>query len=58
MFKQIFSNFTDSHLIALGFILFMGTFIGALVWTVFIQKKSFYEDLSHKPLVSGEDYGQ
>lgn len=50
MFKQIFLNFTDHNLIILGFILFMGTFIGALIWTLFVQKNSFYEELSLKPL--------
>ena len=58
MFKGVFLNFSDSNLIVLGFILFMGTFLGAFVWTIFIQKKSFYDDLSRKPLVSGEEHGQ
>ncbi|MBC7741781.1 MAG: hypothetical protein H7061_06275 [Bdellovibrionaceae bacterium] len=54
MFKLAFQNFSDSRLIAIGFILFMITFIGALIWTVFVQKKSFYDQLSHLPL-SAED---
>lgn len=53
MFKQVFLNFTDAHLIVLGFILFMGTFIGALIWTLFIQKKEFYDRLSARPLSNG-----
>lgn len=61
MFKQVFANFTDSHLIVLGFILFMVTFLGALIWTLLVQKKSFYDELSLKPLssaIKGEDHGQ
>lgn len=58
MFKQVFSNFTDGHLIVIGFILFMGTFLGALIWTLLVQKKSFYDELERKPLINGKDYGQ
>lgn len=58
MFKQVFSNFTDSHLIVIGFILFMGTFLGAMIWTLLVQKKSFYDELERKPLINGKDYGQ
>lgn len=50
MSKLIFYGFTDAYLIVIGFILFMGTFLGAFVWTVFVQKKSFYDDLSKLPL--------
>ena len=55
MFKETFLNFSDSHLIVLGFILFMGTFLGALAWTIIVQKKSFYDELSFKPLAKGAD---
>ena len=60
MFKQIFLNFTDIHLIVLGFMLFMFTFLGVLVWTLLIQKKSFYDELSQKPLNlnRGGEYGK
>lgn len=57
MFKQAFMNFTDSHLIVIGFILFMGTFLGALIWTLFIQEKSFYKQMSEIPLQKGGDHG-
>lgn len=50
MFKQIFLNFNDAHLMVLGFLLFMGTFLGALIWTLLVQKKSFYDELSRMPL--------
>lgn len=50
MGKLIFSGFSDSHLIVIGFILFMGTFLGAFIWTVFVQQKSFYDDLANLPL--------
>lgn len=55
MFKQIFAGFTDSHLIVLGFVLFIGTFIGALIWTILVQKKEFYDRLSLQPLSGGEN---
>lgn len=58
MYKQIFANFSDTHLIVFGFILFMATFLGTLIWTLFIQEKSFYDRISLKPLDNGEDYGQ
>jgi cbb3-type cytochrome oxidase subunit 3 len=54
MYKEAFTNFTDSHLVALGFVLFMGVFLGALIWTLGVQKKSFYEKLSQMPLEKGE----
>ena len=58
MFKSAFANFSDSHLIALGFILFMGTFLGALIWTILVQKKSFYEKLSRLPMLDGVENGK
>lgn len=56
MFKEVFHNFTDSYLIAFGFILFMGTFLGALIWTLFIQKKEFYNELSLTPLTKEDGH--
>jgi len=50
MFKEVFHNFTDSHLITFGFILFIATFLGSLIWTLFVQKKEFYQELSLIPL--------
>lgn len=57
MYKQIFANFNDGHLIIVGFMLFMITFIGTLVWTLFVQKKSFYDELAQKPLLGGDANG-
>lgn len=57
MYKQIFANFNDGHLIIVGFMLFMTTFLGALVWTLLIQKKSFYDELAQKPLLGGDTNG-
>lgn len=57
MFKLVFAGFTDAHLIVIGFLLFMGTFLGAFCWTIFIQKKSFYADLAHLPLKEEEQSG-
>ncbi len=54
MGKLIFSGFSDAHLIVIGFILFMGTFLGSLIWTVFVQKKSFYKTLANLPLQEGD----
>lgn len=50
MFKLAFANFSDAHLIVIGFLLFMATFLGAFIWTVFVQEKSFYVKLSELPL--------
>lgn len=58
MFKEAFLNFTDTYLITFGFILFMGTFLGAFFWTLFIQKKSFYIQLSQLPLDEGDQSGR
>lgn len=58
MYKQIFQNFSDGHLIALGFILFMVTFLGALIWTLFVREKSFYKKLSQLPLSEGDQHGR
>ncbi len=58
MSKLIFSNFNDGYLIAVGFLLFTLTFIGVLCWTLFIQKKSFYAELSQIPLIQGDQDGR
>ncbi len=58
MFKSAFMNFSDSYLIALGFVLFMGTFLGALIWTIYVQKKSFYDEISRMPLRDGDKNGK
>ena len=58
MFKNVFLHFDDTNLIVLGFILFMGTFLGALFWTLIVQKKSFYTELSLLPLKKGNDHGR
>lgn len=58
MFKQVFLNFSDAHLMVLGFLLFMFTFLGALIWTILIQKKEFYDRLSVQPLNNGGENEQ
>lgn len=58
MFKIAFAGFTDAHLIVIGFLLFMGTFLGAFFWTVFIQRKEFYTKLSEMPLQEGDFNGR
>jgi hypothetical protein len=58
MFKQVFSQFSDTHLAVTGFLLFIITFLGVLTWTVFIQKKSFYDKLSLQPLDGGDQNGK
>jgi hypothetical protein len=57
MYKSVFLGFTDSNLIVLGFLLFMITFLGAFIWTIFIQEKSFYNQLAALPLQEGEHHG-
>jgi hypothetical protein len=58
MSKLIFSNFSESYLIAIGFILFTATFLGVLCWTLFVQKKSFYVTQSQLPLIQGDYDGR
>lgn len=58
MSKLIFSNFNDGYLIAIGFLLFTITFLGVLVWTLFVQKKSFYVAQSQIPLMQGDHDGR
>lgn len=58
MFKQAFMNFSDSHLIVIGFLLFMTTFLGALIWTFFVQDKNFYKQMSEMPLNNGVKHGE
>jgi hypothetical protein len=57
MFKAAFAGFSDSHLIVIGFILFMGTFLGAFFWTIFVAKKSFYSEMAVLPLKEGDHLG-
>lgn len=57
MYKEIFQNFSDKHLIALGFILFMVSFLGSLTWTLFVREKSFYTKLSQLPMDEGDQHG-
>ncbi len=54
MFKQVFLYFSDSNIIVLGFVLFLMTFLGALIWTFLVQDKAFYQNLSLKPLEDGD----
>ena len=54
MFKQVFANFTDTQLAVSGFMIFLVVFLGALVWTLFIQDKAFYDELGMQPLKNGE----
>ena len=58
MMKDSLIHFNDGNLIVFGFLLFVIVFFGVLVWTFLIQKSNFYENLSHLPLVNGEDHGQ
>mgnify|MGYP000988850352 CR=1 FL=1 len=58
MFKSTFLHFSDGHLIAIGFILFMLTFLGAFFWTIIIQKKSFYTQMSQLPLQEGDEHAK
>jgi hypothetical protein len=58
MMKDSLIHFNDGQLIVFGFLLFVVVFFGVLVWTFLIQKSKFYENLSHIPLVDGEDHGQ
>lgn len=55
MLSKIFLNFTDTQLAVAGFIIFLITFLGAVVWTLFIQDKSFYQELSTQPLKNGDE---
>lgn len=57
MYSKLFTSFNDGHLAVIGFLLFLFTFIGALVWTLFIQEKEFYDRLSRIPLKEGENNG-
>ncbi len=58
MFKEVFHNFSDSHLIVIGFLLFILTFVGTLIWTLFVQRKSFYDQMSLIPFQNGESDGR
>lgn len=58
MFKQVFAQFSDAQLAVSGFLIFLVTFLGILTWTVLVQKKSFYDKLSLKPLASGDENGK
>jgi hypothetical protein len=58
MFKETFLHFSDAYLVTFGFILFMVTFLGALVWTLFVREKSFYSQLSQLPLQEGNRNGK
>ncbi|MGZ3691322.1 MAG: hypothetical protein ACXVAX_07450 [Pseudobdellovibrio sp.] len=56
MYKEIFLNFTDTELAIAGFMIFLSVFLGALVWTLFVQDKSFYGELSLQPLENGDEH--
>ncbi len=56
MWKQIFAGFSDSHLAVLGFLIFLTVFVITLIWTLFVQRKSFYDELSLQPLQKGSEY--
>lgn len=57
MFKQVFAQFSDTELAVSGFLIFIVTFLAVLTWTVFVQKKDFYDRLSMQPLNNGDQNG-
>jgi cbb3-type cytochrome oxidase subunit 3 len=46
--------FTDTHLTALGLIIFFVFFIGVLCWTSLKANKAIYRNLEQLPLKEGE----
>lgn len=50
MLRQAFTYFNEAHLTVIGFMLFLLTFLGVLIWTFLVQEKSFYQRLSMQPL--------
>lgn len=58
MLSKIFTQFNDTQLAVAGFLIFLVTFLSVLTWTVFVQKKSFYDELSLKPLANGDKNGK
>lgn len=58
MFKQAFANFNNSDLIVLGFMLFLFTFLGVMIWTLFVRHKDFYRELSLVPMRKDEREGE
>ena len=56
MWKQIFAGFSDVNLAVFGFLLFLLVFVLAGIWTFFIQRQTFYDELSQQPLKKGTQY--
>lgn len=53
--KQLgLSFFTDTHLTALGLLIFFGFFMGVLWWTSLKVNKAAYKNLEQLPLNDGE----
>lgn len=46
--------FTDTHLTALGLLIFFGFFIGVLVWTSLKANKATYRKMEQIPLTDGD----
>lgn len=42
--------FTDTHLTAIGLLIFFAFFLGVLVWTLRKTQKAVYEELAQIPL--------
>jgi len=43
--------FTDTHLTALGLMIFFGFFIGVLIWTSLKANKAIYKKMEQVPLI-------
>ncbi|MBS1970703.1 MAG: cbb3-type cytochrome c oxidase subunit 3 [Bdellovibrionales bacterium] len=47
--------FTDTHLTALGLVIFFGFFIGVLIWTSLKENKANYQKMEKIPLIDGDN---
>ena len=58
MFKQVFAQFSDTEMAISGFLIFIFTFLAVIIWTLLLQKKEFYDQLSMMPLKNGDQSGK
>lgn len=54
MKQEGLAYFTDTHLTAVGLLIFFVFFLGVLIWTLRKTQKAVYKELAQIPLDDGE----
>ncbi len=54
MKAEAFAHYTDVPITLIGLMLFVGVFLGAVIWTGLKENRRKYEQIAQHPLSDGE----